>query len=410
MHRGPAPRERQRHDVGVARGASTVPPVNALRAGSPVRLALVLESNTDIRLVHELEARYELTVLARYEQIAEFPPAVGPDLEVGPSRRVGYFAWLLRRLAWGECPFDVVIAQNYAVAALAANLAAVLSRVPTLTFVCNPMEAYYRCRRTDPGSKFRRSELLALEALARGNARVAHRYVVLSEHLAATVRAHGARCPVDVIPVYGVDTAVFQPAAEGRTELRAQLNLPEAGKLILFGSRVAAEKDWRTLLAAFRELAANRDVWLVHLGRERGALVAAARKLGIGERVIAREMANPTTDLAAYYQACDLCVQASREEGLGFTPLEALACELPVVAARAGGLSETVVENETGLTYAPGDPAELRAKLEQALADPALASRLARAGRRLVTQRYATAPAFASLDRVIREVTSSRAR
>lgn len=375
-----------------------------------MRLALVLESNTDIRLVHELDARYELTVLARYERIAEFAPTAGVQLEVGPSRRAGYFAWVLRRLASRERRFDVVIAQNYGVAALAANLAAARSQVPTLTFVCNPMEAYYRCRRTDPGSTFRRRELLALEALARGNARVAYRYVTLSEHLAATVRGHGARCPVDVIPVYGVDTAVFRPAAEARAERRAQLDLPEAGELILFGSRVAPEKDWQTLLAAFRELAAKRDVWLVHLSTEHGVLAAAARELGVGGRVIARAMANPTTDLAAYYQACDLCVQASREEGLGFTPLEALACELPVVAARAGGLRETVIENETGLTYAPGDRAELRAKLEQALADPAHASRLARAGRRLVTERYATAPVFARLDRMIGDVTSSRAR
>ncbi len=124
-----------------------MPLVNGLSAASPVRLALVLESNTDIRLVQELDARYELTVLARYEQIAEFAPPAGAHLEVGPSRRASYFAWVLRRLASGESRFDVVIAQNYGVAALAASLAAARSRVPTLTLVCNPMEDYYRCRR-----------------------------------------------------------------------------------------------------------------------------------------------------------------------------------------------------------------------------------------------------------------------
>jgi hypothetical protein len=44
-------------------------------------------------------------------------------------------------------------------------------------------------------------------------------------------------------------------------------------------------------------------------------------------------------ELADYYRAADVLVQGSLEEGLGFSPLEALACEVPVVASAVGGLA-----------------------------------------------------------------------
>jgi glycosyltransferase involved in cell wall biosynthesis len=275
-----------------------------------------------------------------------------------------------------------VIAQGYSVAALAANVAARRTGARTTMLVCNPMERYYRCRRdaTD-GAPFRRRELAVLQTVARANARLGQRYAVLSSHLADVVRGHGARCPVEVVPVYGVDPQRFHPPGESRAALRERLGLPAGGALVFFSSRLAPEKDPDTLLRAFGALVARgSDARLLYRGRGYERLVAQARGLGFAERVDAGDMVDPVEELPDLYRACDLCVQASREEGLGFSPLEALACGVPVVATAVGGLRETIVDGETGWTYPAGDVEALAEAMHDALSRPEEARRRTAAG------------------------------
>jgi glycosyltransferase involved in cell wall biosynthesis len=194
---------------------------------------------------------------------------------------------------------------------------------------------------------------------------------------------------VTVVPVYGVDTTVFRPSDRPREALRRERGLPERGQIVFFSSRVAPEKDAETLLQAVRGLrAAGRDLWLLHRSGGFRALLALAQEAGVADRLIATDAAHPERDLPGDYQASDLCVQASREEGLGFSPLEALACETPVVATAVGGLRETIVDGETGWTYPVGDAAALARAVDDALTRGDEAGRRARAGRRMVEERF----------------------
>ena len=104
--------------------------------------------------------------------------------------------------------------------------------------------------------------------------------------------------------------------------------------------------------------------------------------------MIGTDAAHPVRELPLDYQASDLCVQASREEGLGFSPLEALACETPVVAAAVGGLRETIVDGETGWTYPVGDAPALARAMEDVLTRRDEARRRAQAGRLMVLERF----------------------
>ena len=355
---------------------------------------LVVESGTDVRLVDGLAERTDVTVLAR--RIAggveiSRPPNHAVPVTVGPVSRAGFARLVWRRLRRESRPDDRVLVQNYGPAALAANLAARSTGVPTFMLVCSPTERYYACRRAHPlpDKPFHARELMGLKALAWVNARLGRHYIVLSEHLAGVVRAHGARCPVSVVPVYGVDGDRFRPAAAPRAECRWARGLPPAGDLVFFSSRIAPEKDGETLLAAVRELRGQgRDVWLLHRSGGFRALRSYAERYGVADRVIATDAAHPLTELPGDYQAADLCVQASREEGLGFSPLEALAGETPVVATAVGGLAETIVDGETGWSYPVGDAAALARAIAQALSRRDEAVRRARAGRRMVLQRF----------------------
>jgi glycosyltransferase involved in cell wall biosynthesis len=361
---------------------------------SRLRLCFVVESGTDVRLVDGLAQRCQLTVLGRTIEggvVISQPHEGTATVHEGPASRAAFARFALSHLLRNRAHIDHVIVQGYGVAALAANLASRLTGTATSMLVCSPVERYYACRREHPtpDKPYRAHQLRALEFLARRNARLGRHYVVLSEHLADVVRGHGTRRPVSVIPVYGVDLERFRPTDDDSAARRRALGLPPDGTLIFFSSRIAPEKDGETLRAALRKLLdGGRDVWLLHLSGGFETFRACAERAGVAQRVIARDAVHPEHELPDFYRISDLCVQASREEGLGFSPLEALACETPVVAAAVGGLRETIVDGQTGWTYPAGDAAALALALETALDQGEEAKRRARAGRSMVSDRY----------------------
>jgi len=345
-------------------------------------------------MVVGLQSFAELTLLGRRIAggaiVSQPPDAAVEVLEAGPSR-VDFSRTVFGTLRRARGRFDAVIVQGYAAAALAANLAAQGTGVPTMMLVCSPLEAYYAARRQarDPERPFHWTEHRGLGVLARLNARIGRRYIVLSEYLAGVVRSHGARAAIDVVPVYGVDTRLFAPAVDSKAEVRSRRELPPDAALIFFSSRMAPEKDAGTLLAALRRLVdAGRSVCLLHRSGGHREFLAAAERAGVGSRVIATPAVHPEKELPDDYAACDVCVQASREEGLGFSVLESLSCGVPVVAAAVGGLRETVIDGRTGWTYPAGDPVALASALAAVLDDPAEASRRALRGRSMVIERY----------------------
>ena len=80
-------------------------------------------------------------------------------------------------------------------------------------------------------------------------------------------------------------------------------------------------------------------------------------------------------------QEAAILVQPSLYETFGMPPVEAMACGIPVVASRAGGLAETVVHGETGFLVEPGNPCQLADALIELLQHPAKALSMGSAGR-----------------------------
>jgi glycosyltransferase involved in cell wall biosynthesis len=374
-----------------------------------MKLCFVVESGTDVRLVEGLADRSELTVLARAIPggVAISQPTAAPiDLRLLPASRASFSMATLRHLLGAGSTYDHVLVQGYGPAALAANLAARLTGPPASMIVCSPLERYYRCRSIEP-TPDRPYSMLAyrgLVALARINARLGSRYIVLSEYLRAIVQAHGTRRPVRVVPVYGVDTERFKPAVDPPATLRARLGLPRCDTMLFFGSRIAPEKDATTVVRALSLLReAGRDVRLLHRSGGHRQFAALAERHRVADFVTATDAVHPERELPLSYQASDICVQASHEEGLGFSVLEALACGVPVVASAVGGLTETVIPGRTGWTVPPREPEAFALAIADALARPDAARRLALAGRALVVERYEQRRVFDQLFAILGE-------
>jgi D-inositol-3-phosphate glycosyltransferase len=202
-------------------------------------------------------------------------------------------------------------------------------------------------------------------------------------------RAHLARyCGADVerirvIPC-GVDVDLFQPG-DARAA-RARLGL-EAEQVLLFVGRLAPIKGLTTLLQALAAAKADglaaADVRLVVVGGdkderwdgERARLRGLAHDLGVAPWVDFRGP-QPQAALPDYYAAADLCLMPSLYESFGMVALEAMACGVPVIGSRVGGLAVTVQDGVTGLLVPEGDVAALAGGIARLLADPGRRARL----------------------------------
>jgi L-malate glycosyltransferase len=86
----------------------------------------------------------------------------------------------------------------------------------------------------------------------------------------------------------------------------------------------------------------------------------------------------------------DLFLLPSESESFGLAALEALACKVPVIATRAGGIPEVIADGECGLLFPVGDVEAMAAGAAKLLADEPLRASFGEAGRRRAVERFAT--------------------
>jgi len=111
-----------------------------------------------------------------------------------------------------------------------------------------------------------------------------------------------------------------------------------------------------------------------------------ATRLGVEDRLLRLGFRD---DVDTVLGAADvLAVPSTRPEPLGLVALEAAAAGLPVVASGHGGITEAVVDGETGTLVAPGDPRALATALRALADEPHRRDEMGRRGRELVAERF----------------------
>jgi glycosyltransferase involved in cell wall biosynthesis len=154
-----------------------------------------------------------------------------------------------------------------------------------------------------------------------------------------------------VIDYNGIDRERFHPL--GRAEACRKLGLDAKRRRVLYIGNLAPVKGPTVLARAAQQLP-EADVIFVGSGTEK---ISAGRRVG----------ARPHDEIPLWMNACDVLCLPSLNEGLPNVVLEAMACGLPVVASRVGGVPEIVHEGVNGLLTPAGDAAALAAALRQAL-------------------------------------------
>jgi glycosyltransferase involved in cell wall biosynthesis len=177
----------------------------------------------------------------------------------------------------------------------------------------------------------------------------------------------------------GLDTELFRPDPGVDKDPR---------EILCIGRSSDPNKGIRTLIRAVAKLSDDVRLTLVDDDNADNKVRRWARELAVDERVKLTGRVDSQALLGLYRRAA-LVVVPSRYEGFGLPAVEAMACGTPVVATRAGALSEVMERTGGGLLVPRDDPDALAAGIERLLGDAELRAACARRGRERVVDAYA---------------------
>ena len=169
-----------------------------------------------------------------------------------------------------------------------------------------------------------------------------------------------------------VDTQRFTPGQAPRAQKCDRL---------LFVGRLTPEKGIRTVLNALAWIRGSFAGSLTVCGRGEPAFEAELRSLVATLRLPVKFIEASAAEMPAIYREHDALVFASEwEEPFALTPLEAMACGLPVIATTTGGSAELFRDGVNALTFRAGDDADLGRQILSLHHEPELRSRIAAVG------------------------------
>ena len=189
----------------------------------------------------------------------------------------------------------------------------------------------------------------------------------------------------------GVDVQRFAPLGEPeRGARRAALGYGPADRLLFYAAEFNRNKNQQLLIQALAQLRQRHSgarLLLAGTGPLLESCRQLARQLGVEQAV---EFLGYRDDLNQLLPLCDIAVASSLREGLPVNVMEAMACELPVVAVANRGHSELVSENACGAIVAAGDAAGLAREVTRMLEDAQVSKNCGENGRRAVLEKYSS--------------------
>jgi glycosyltransferase involved in cell wall biosynthesis len=313
-------------------------------------------------LARELARRGHASIVAARagEPLSDRASGAGlPVIDCSPFSEIdGRAAWRLRR-ALRERRIDIVHAHT----AHAVSISALATLGTTIPLVVSRRVDFPL--RANAGTRWKYGRASMIIAISNAVARVLTSSGIAPDRVA-------------VVPD-GVD--VNRSVTPASRETLASLGIPADAPLVVQVAQLVGHKDplnFVRAIARVRELVPKAHALLVGDGPLRTEVAQEIGRLALESAV---HLAGYRTDADALLASADAACLSSREEGMGSVLLDALAFGIPIAATRAGGISEVVVDGESGLLADVGDPTALGDAIARILLERELRERLRSNGR-----------------------------
>ncbi len=214
-----------------------------------------------------------------------------------------------------------------------------------------------------------------------------------------TIETFGVQNDIRVIHNF-VNCETYQPRRDpGRRSEFA----PHGEKLLIHLSNFRPVKRVLDCVQILAEVRRHVDAKLLMVGDgpERGPAEHLAWRLGIQDEV---EFLGKQNHVERLISQADVLLMPSEMESFGLAALEAMACGVPPVATRVGGVPELITDGEDGFLCPVGDIAAQSARVTELLTDPALYERMSHAARRSAETRFSTGRIIPMYERYYLEI------
>lgn len=213
----------------------------------------------------------------------------------------------------------------------------------------------------------------------------------------------GGRLKVKVVQ-NGVNTEVFRKRGEKKPAFKKRLGIPEnspvIGKVAVFRSQ---KRLWLWVEIAIRILKKYPNVHflLVGDGEWKSRILRQIVDSGFKANF---HLVGVQKEVIPYLNLMDIYLSSSEFEGLPIAMLEAMACEVPVVATRAGGIGEVIQHGKQGFLTEIDTWEELELYCENLILDPELREKMGKASRAQVIENFSMKKMVQALEKIYLEV------
>ena len=219
-----------------------------------------------------------------------------------------------------------------------------------------------------------------------------------------TIQEFHPQRAIHVIPNF-VNCDVYLPLdAAARTAARARYAQPEE-KILVHLSNFRPVKRTTDVIRIFSRVAQELPARLLMIGDgpDRSAAEWIAHRKGIQDRV---HFLGKQSSVSEILPLADLLLMPSELESFGLVALEAMACRVPTIATRVGGIPELIEDGVTGLLFPVGDVEAMAGAAVELLSDSSRYVKMADTARRTAQARYCASKIIPLYERFYQEILS----